>query len=129
MGDKDGRCAGLESLPSSCADRLETWETHCCGILSACPGLYGDRFTFLLTYRSRSLSTIQSYDVWTATLISDCIVGVVNALPAGKRGMVVRLPSRSDVFLFNKAPGLALGPTLPPVQLVLEPCSPVRDSG
>jgi hypothetical protein len=39
LGDKDGRSAGLTTLPPSCADRLEIWEPHSCelsGPVQAC---------------------------------------------------------------------------------------------
>jgi len=38
LGGKDGRCVGLTTLPSSCADCLETWEPQNPGTLRACPG-------------------------------------------------------------------------------------------
>ena len=39
LGDKDGRCVGLTTLPPSCADCLEIWEPQPPGTLRACPGL------------------------------------------------------------------------------------------
>jgi len=36
---KGGRCAGLTTLPPSCADCLEIWEPQPPGTLRACPGL------------------------------------------------------------------------------------------
>ena len=45
LGGKGDRCVGLTSLPPSCADCLEIWETA--GTLKACPGLYWDCFTIL----------------------------------------------------------------------------------
>jgi hypothetical protein len=36
---KDGRCVGLTTLPSSCADCLKIWEPQPPGTLKACPGL------------------------------------------------------------------------------------------
>jgi hypothetical protein len=41
---KGGRCIGLTTLPLSYADRLEIWEPEPSGTLTACPGLYIDRF-------------------------------------------------------------------------------------
>jgi len=38
-GGKSGRCVGLTTLPSSCADCLETWEPQPPGTLRTCPGL------------------------------------------------------------------------------------------
>jgi len=38
-GGKGGRCLGLTTLPSSCADCLEIWEPQTPGTLRACPGL------------------------------------------------------------------------------------------
>jgi hypothetical protein len=37
---KGGRCVGLTTLASSCADCLEIWEPQLPGILRTCPGLY-----------------------------------------------------------------------------------------
>jgi hypothetical protein len=124
IGDKGGRCAGLTTLPPSCADRLEIWEPRSYGTLSACPGLYRDGFTF------NWITVLEVFRPFSRmTLISDCVVGILNALPTGQRRMLVQLPAGSEVFLFNKTSGLALGPTLLPVQLVLEACSPGHDSG
>jgi rRNA maturation protein Nop10 len=39
VGDKGGRCVGLTTLPRSCADFIENWETQSPGILRACLGL------------------------------------------------------------------------------------------
>jgi len=38
-GCKGGRCVGLTTLPPSCADWLEIWESRPPGILWACPDL------------------------------------------------------------------------------------------
>ena len=38
LGGKDGRCAGLTTLPPSGADYLEIWEPQPPGTLRACPG-------------------------------------------------------------------------------------------
>jgi len=39
LGSKDGRCVGLTTLPSSCADCLEIWEPQIPGTLRAFLGL------------------------------------------------------------------------------------------
>ena len=39
LGGKGGRCVGLTTLPPSCADCLEIWESEPPGTLWACPGL------------------------------------------------------------------------------------------
>jgi hypothetical protein len=39
LGGKGGRCVGLTTVPSSCADCLEIWELQPPGNLSAFPGL------------------------------------------------------------------------------------------
>ena len=39
-------CVGLTTLPPSCADRHEIWETQTPGNLRACPGLQWDCFNF-----------------------------------------------------------------------------------
>jgi len=36
---KGGRCVGLKTLPSSCADYLEIWDSHPPGTLWASPEL------------------------------------------------------------------------------------------
>jgi len=38
-GGKGGQCIGLTTLPSSCADCLETWEPQPSGSLRSCPDL------------------------------------------------------------------------------------------
>jgi hypothetical protein len=48
QGDKRGPCVGLTTLPPSCADCLEIWESQSPGTLRAFPGLYSDNFTFIL---------------------------------------------------------------------------------
>jgi hypothetical protein len=39
LGGKRGRCVGLTTLPTSCADCLEIWEPQPPGTLGASPGL------------------------------------------------------------------------------------------
>jgi len=39
LGGKSGRCVGLTTLPPSCAEFLEIWESQTPGTLRACPGL------------------------------------------------------------------------------------------
>ena len=46
LGGKGGWCLGLTTLPPSCADCLKIWESQPPGTLRACPGLYGDCFSF-----------------------------------------------------------------------------------
>jgi hypothetical protein len=43
---KGGRCVGLTTLPTLCAEYLEIWESQTSGTLWACPGLQQDFFTF-----------------------------------------------------------------------------------
>ena len=43
-GSKGGRCVGLTTLPPSCADCLEIWESKPPGTLRACLGLQWDGF-------------------------------------------------------------------------------------
>ena len=45
--DKGRRCAGLTTLPPSCADCHEIWDLQPTGNLRACPGLYRDCFTLV----------------------------------------------------------------------------------
>jgi len=39
LGSKGGRCVGLTTLPTSCADCLEIWEPQPPGIHRTCTGL------------------------------------------------------------------------------------------
>ena len=39
LGGKGGRCVGLTTLPSSCANCLEIWERQPPGTLQACNGI------------------------------------------------------------------------------------------
>ena len=49
-GGKDGRCVGLTTLPPSCANCLEIWETQSPGTLTAYPVLYRDCFTLTFAF-------------------------------------------------------------------------------
>jgi hypothetical protein len=51
---KGGRCVGLTTLPTSCADCLEIWEPQPPGTLRACPGLLWDCLTFTVTITRNS---------------------------------------------------------------------------
>jgi len=56
---KGGRCVGLTTLPPSCADCLEIWESQPPGTLRACPGLYKDcllLFSLVIYLKVSSLS-------------------------------------------------------------------------
>jgi len=48
LGGKGGQCVVLRTLPLSCAECLEIWETQPFGTLSACPDLSWDCFTFTI---------------------------------------------------------------------------------
>ena len=49
---KRGLCLGLTTLPTSCANCLEIWESQHPGTLRACPGLYRDCcYLYLYLYR------------------------------------------------------------------------------
>jgi len=50
LGGKGGRCTGLTNLHISCAERLEIWELQPVGTLRACPGLYREWYTFVLSF-------------------------------------------------------------------------------
>jgi hypothetical protein len=56
LGNKGGPCVRLIALPPSCADCLQSWKPKLPGALRAIPGIYGDRFTFILSC---------SYLIWT----------------------------------------------------------------
>jgi len=47
---KGGRCVGLTTLPSLCADCFEIWEPPSPGTLCACPGMYRDCLIFYLLF-------------------------------------------------------------------------------
>jgi len=47
---KSGWCVGLTKLATSRADFLEICEPQPPGTLGACPGLYRDCFTFIITF-------------------------------------------------------------------------------
>jgi hypothetical protein len=49
-GGKDSRCAGLTTLPPSCADCLEILEPQPSGSSRASRGLYWESFTFYLLF-------------------------------------------------------------------------------
>jgi len=48
FGDKGSQCIGLTTLPPSCADCFEIWESQPPGTLKAYPGNYRDIFTFYI---------------------------------------------------------------------------------
>ena len=47
MGGNGGHCVQLTTLPPSCAECIEIWESQLPGTLWACPGLCRDCFTCL----------------------------------------------------------------------------------
>ena len=66
-GGKSGRCVGLTTLPSSCADCLEIWEPHPPRTLRACPGLYwaSDKGLFYLyLYHCIIWATLSTENCW-----------------------------------------------------------------
>ena len=84
LGGKGGRCVGLTTLPSSCADCLEIWEPHLPGTLWACSGLYRVCFTFIL-YRECE-GTGESGRIMTMEWLRKTNQGSVNG--KGKKYMV-----------------------------------------
>jgi hypothetical protein len=54
-GNRGGQCAGLTTLPSSCANSLEIQEPQPPGTLRACPGLYWDGFTYIKEFANQVL--------------------------------------------------------------------------
>jgi hypothetical protein len=50
LGGKGGRCTGLKNLQTSCAECLEIWEPQPPWTLRACPGLYRDCYSFVLSF-------------------------------------------------------------------------------
>jgi len=46
LGGKGGQCAGLTTLPPSCAGCFEIYEPQLTGTLRVCPGQYRNCFTF-----------------------------------------------------------------------------------
>jgi len=67
---RGGRCAGLTTLPPSCADCLEIWEPQYPGTLRACPGLQWGCFTltsFVTSrryYNARPSGRLRGYDLY-----------------------------------------------------------------
>jgi len=51
-GSKGGRCVGLTTVPPSCVECLEIWESQTPGTLMACPGLFRDCFSFTFICRN-----------------------------------------------------------------------------
>jgi hypothetical protein len=68
LGSKCGRCVGLTTLPPSCSECLEIWETQPHGTLRASPGLYWDCFYCVIygVYMS-------SNKAWRHTYVCHCI--------------------------------------------------------
>jgi len=64
LGGKGGRCVGLTTLPPSCSDCLEIWESRPLRTLRACTGNALPLLTYLLTY-----SIVQSLS-WEANLFA-----------------------------------------------------------
>jgi hypothetical protein len=62
LGDKDGRCVGLTTLPPSCADCLEIWKPRPPVTVGACPGLYRDSFTFTIDLTRNATNKVQRID-------------------------------------------------------------------
>jgi len=67
MVGKGSQCVGLTTLPPSCANCLEIWESQPPGTLRACPDLYRDCFTFTFTTVWCGL-----YITWGVCLSSQC---------------------------------------------------------
>jgi hypothetical protein len=65
LGSKSGRCVGLTTVPSSCADCYEIWEPQPAGTLWACLGMYRDCLT---------LSLLKLTDFPSLTFVGLCIV-------------------------------------------------------
>jgi len=49
-GGKSGRCVGLTTLLSLCADCIEIWKSQTPGTLRACPCLYRDYYILAYMY-------------------------------------------------------------------------------
>jgi hypothetical protein len=60
LGSKDGRCIRL-TLPSSCADYLQIWQSHPRGTLTACPSLYRNCFAFTFNYKVIGKFTLRQF--------------------------------------------------------------------
>jgi len=60
LGSKGGRCLGMTTLPPSCADYPEIWESQPPGTLRDYRGLYRDCFTCTFTSHCQ-LSNIVRY--------------------------------------------------------------------
>ena len=66
-GGKGRRCVGFKTLPLSCANCHEIWETQPPGTLGACSGLYRDCFTFLRILNGLTCSKLRMWrlELWT----------------------------------------------------------------
>jgi len=49
-GCKVGRCVGLTHFALPCADSLDNWETQSPGTIRVSPRMFGDYFTFIITF-------------------------------------------------------------------------------
>jgi len=59
-----GRCVELTTLPPSCAECLEIWETDSSGTLRACAIWYRDCFTVVIFGASCVIITILASHIW-----------------------------------------------------------------
>jgi hypothetical protein len=66
LGGKGGRCIGLTTLPPSCANCHETWESQPPGTLKACPGIVLPFLLFIMLSSSsvRFLRSAQQYPIF-----------------------------------------------------------------
>ena len=69
LGGKGGRCLGLTTLPSLCADCLEIWEPQPPGTLRACSVMYRGGCTVITCTQKKWLTSVLSEyvrqgDVW-----------------------------------------------------------------
>jgi hypothetical protein len=71
LGGKGDWCIGLTTLPPSCADCFETWETQPPGTLRACPGVALDLLLerLWLGYHARHTTSIASNHLLERVLV------------------------------------------------------------
>ena len=68
---KGGRCVGLTTLQTLCADCLQIWEPQIPGALRACPGLWRNSFSFISSFHCRNWAKPRIIPVRLATLKSE----------------------------------------------------------
>jgi hypothetical protein len=75
-----GRCVGLTTLPTSCADCLEIWEPQPHGTLWTCPSLQWDCFTFTFISTNHNYGLKRYDQVIKNILFTVCNISASNPI-------------------------------------------------